>query len=169
LGGISAPALCAPTRLTREHEASHFASGEEALDGWLRQHALRSEGRLSRTYVVCAGDRTAVFYCLLNGAVRRNTAVPKLRRNASDPVPVMIVGRLAVDRDWQGGGVGRGLLRDAVLRTLQASELAGIAALLVHAVSADARRFYESSGFTASELEPMTLMITLKDAVAALG
>jgi GNAT superfamily N-acetyltransferase len=169
LGDISAPALCAPTRLTHKHEASDFACGEEALDSWLRQHALRGEGRLSRTYVVCAADRIAGFYCLLNGAVRRTTAVSKLRRNASDPAPVMVIGRLAVDRGWQGRGVARGLLRDAVLRTLQASEVAGIAALLVHAISADARRLYESSGFTDSELEPTTLMITLKEAVAALG
>jgi GNAT superfamily N-acetyltransferase len=169
LGGIGGPALRAPTRLTHKHEAANFACGEQALDDWLRHHALRGEGRLSRTYVVCAADRIAGFYCLLNGAVRRNTAVSKLRRNASDPVPVMIIGRLAVDRDWQGKGVGRGLLRDAILRTLQASELAGIAALLVHAISADARRFYECSGFTASELEPMALMITLKEALAALG
>ena len=85
-----------------------------------------------------------------------------------DPVPVMVLGRLAVDREFQGRGVARGLLRDAVLRTLQASEIAGVRAILVHAISEDARRFYEACGFIQSPLNPMTLMITITGAARAL-
>ncbi|WP_284945770.1 GNAT family N-acetyltransferase [Acidisoma cladoniae] len=158
-----------PTRLTAAHDVSNFTCRESALNEWLLKQALRNEGRLSRSYVTCVDHQVVGFYCLVNGAVRRDAAVSKLRRNAPDPVPVMIIGRLAVDQAWEGRGLGRGLLRDAILRTLGASEIAGIAALLVHAISPGARRFYEGSGFVASELERMTLMISLKDAAALLG
>jgi GNAT superfamily N-acetyltransferase len=84
-----------------------------------------------------------------------------------DPVPVMIVGRLAVHRDFQGEKIGPGLLRDAVLRTLQAAEIAGVRAILVHAISERARKFYEDCGFIASPMDPMTLMITVAEAVKA--
>jgi predicted N-acetyltransferase YhbS len=85
-----------------------------------------------------------------------------------DPVPVMVLGRLAVDRAFQGRGLGRALLRDAVVRTLQAAEIAGIRAILVHAISEEAKDFYERSGFVASAVDPMTLMITVADAALAL-
>lgn len=86
-----------------------------------------------------------------------------------DPIPVMVIGRLAVDRHWQGQGIGRALLRDAILRTLQAAEIAGIRAILVHAISEDAKQLYEKYGFTASLIEPMTLMVKVNDATASLG
>jgi len=81
----------------------------------------------------------------------------------------MVIGRLAVDRRWQGQGIGRALLRDAILRTLQAAEIAGIRAILVHAISEEAKRFYEKCGFTASPVDPMTLMLKVKDATASIG
>jgi GNAT superfamily N-acetyltransferase len=83
-----------------------------------------------------------------------------------DPVPVMVLGRLAIDSRYQGRGLGRALLRDAVLRTMQVADIAGMRALLVHAISEDARRFYERCGFQPSPVDAMTLMITLRDAVA---
>ena len=86
-----------------------------------------------------------------------------------DPIPVMVIGRLAVDRAWQGKGLGRALVRDAVLRTLQAAEIPGIRAILVHAISEQAQQFYLSCGFTPSPIDPMTLMVTVADAVAAFG
>jgi predicted N-acetyltransferase YhbS len=86
-----------------------------------------------------------------------------------DPVPVMVMGRLAVDHRWQRQGIGPALLRDAILRTLQAAEIAGIRAVLVHAISEKAKQFYEKCGFTASPIEPMTLMVTVSDARALLG
>ena len=92
-----------------------------------------------------------------------------MRRNMSDPVPVMIFGRLAVGKSFQGRGVGAGLLRDAVLRTVQAAEIAGIRGVLVHAISEAAKRFYESYGFIASPIDPMTLMITVAEAARIIG
>lgn len=86
-----------------------------------------------------------------------------------DPIPVMVIGRLAVDSHWQGQGIGRALLRDAILRTLQAAEIVGIRAILVHAISEDAKQFYEKCGFTASPLDSMTLMVKVNDAHASLG
>ena len=158
----------APERLTDVHDIAAFASREPALDDWLRRRALAAEGRTARTYVVCAGRRVVGFYALANGAVQRAAAPPRLRRNAPDPVPVMVLGRLAVDAAWEGRGIGRGMLRDAVLRTLAAAEIAGIGALLVHAISPQAREFYLGAGFRPSELDPMTLMVTLAEAAAAL-
>jgi len=84
-----------------------------------------------------------------------------------DPVPVMIICRLAVHKDFQGRKIGPGLLRDAVLRTLQAADIAGVRAILVHAISEQARRFYEDCGFIASPVDPMTLMITVVEAAKA--
>ena len=86
-----------------------------------------------------------------------------------DPIPVMVLGRLAIDQSFQGRGLGVALLRDAVLRTLQAADIAGIRAILVHAISEDAKKFYERCGFTPSPVDPMTLMITLADAKKALS
>jgi GNAT superfamily N-acetyltransferase len=107
------------------------------------------------------------YYALAVGAVARVHAPGRVRRNMPDPVPVMVLGRLAVHKDYQGRKVGRALLRDAVLRTLQAADIAGIRAILVHAISERARKFYEESGFIGSPMDPMTLMITVSEAVEA--
>ena len=106
------------------------------------------------------------FYCLANGAVFQSVATGKVRRNMPEPIPVMVIGRLAIDLGWQGKRLGIALLRDAILRTMQASEIAGIRAILVHAISEDAKVFYEKCGFTASPIDDMTLMIRVKDAIA---
>jgi GNAT superfamily N-acetyltransferase len=109
------------------------------------------------------------YYALAAGAVALAEATGRTRRNMPDPVPVMVLGRLAIDADYQRRGLGRALLRDAVLRTLQAAEIAGIRALLVHAISTDAKQFYERQGFRASPVDPMTLMLTLSDTREILG
>ena len=119
--------------------------------------------------MVCAGGRVVGYYALATGAVAQATATGRVRRNMPDPVPVMVLGRLAVDRVYQDRGLGTGLLRDAVLRTLQAAEFGGIRAILVHAISDDAKRFYERHGFVESPVDPMTLMLTIADAKRALG
>ncbi len=93
----------------------------------------------------------------------------RVRRNMPDPVPVMVIGRLAIDQSMQGQGLGPALLRDAILRTLQAAEIAGIRAILVHAISERAKRFYERWGFVSSPVEPMTLMITVAEAGKAIA
>jgi GNAT superfamily N-acetyltransferase len=160
----------APDHLTDQHDVAAFDSGVAALDHWLKRHALANErAGGSRTYVVCAGRRVVGYYALATGAVGQATATGRVRRNMPDPVPIMVLGRLAVDRAFQGRGLGEGLLRDAILRTLQAAELAGIRAILVHAISEDAKRFYERHGFGESPIDPMTLMITIADAQRALG
>ena len=117
-----------------------------------------------RTYVVCTGKRVAGYYSLAVGAAAHEHVPGRIRRNMPDPVPVMILGRLAVDKTFQGKGIGAGLLKDAVLRTVQAAEIAGIRALLVHAISEAAKRFYEAYGFVSSPVDPMTVMITLAEA-----
>jgi GNAT superfamily N-acetyltransferase len=157
--------LSPPEKLRAEHDLSEFNCGEPSLDDWLRRRALQNEeSGASRTYVVCAGEHVAGYYALAVGAVAHAEAPGRIRRNMPDPVPVMIIGRLAVHKDHQGRQIGPGLLRDAVLRTLQAAEIAGVRAILVHAISERARKFYEGCGFIPSPMDPMTLMITVAEA-----
>lgn len=154
-----------PERLTPEHDVSSFDSGIATLDDWLKRRALSNQdGGASRTYVVCAAGRVVGYYALANGALAQGEATGRVRRNMPEPIPVMILGRLAIDQGFHGRGLGAALLRDAVLRTLQAADIAGIRAILVHAISADAKKFYERCGFSPSPLDPMTLMITIADA-----
>jgi GNAT superfamily N-acetyltransferase len=159
-----------PEKLSSVHNVSGFDSGEPALDDWLRRRAVQNEASgASRTYVVCVGRKVVGYYTLAAGAVAHAEAPGRLRRNMPDAVPVMVLGRLAVDRTIHGQGVGTGLLRDAVLRTVQAAEIVGIRAILVHAISEAARRFYEKYGFVASPLDPLTVMITVEEAVRTIG
>lgn len=159
-----------PEHLTATHDVSAFDSGVAALDDWLKRRALANEASgASRTYVVAAGGNVIGYYALATGAVTLQTATSRIRRNMPDPIPVMVLGRLAIDKAYQAKGLGRALLRDAILRTLQAATIGGIRAILVHAISDDAKRFYERYGFAPSPLDPMTLMITLADANKALS
>jgi len=162
--------ISAPAHLTPEHDVAAFNSGIPALDDWLKHRALdNEETRASRTYVVTAGGRVVGYYAIANGAVALAEAPGRIRRNMPDPIPVMVLGRLAVDQAYHDHGLGQGLLRDAVLRTLQAAEIAGIRAILVHAISEDAKRFYLRHGFVESSVAPMTLMITVADAERAVA
>lgn len=155
----------APEHLNAGHDLAAFDSGVPPLDDWLKKRALANEDSgASRTYVVVAVGRVVGYYALATGAVAQQEATGKVRRNMPDPIPVMVLGRLAVDRAYQGRGLGVGLLRDAVLRTLQASAIGGIRAILLHAISDDAKRFYERCGFSESPLDPMTMMISIADA-----
>ena len=157
--------ISAPEKLRPDHDLLSFDSGTPVLDDWLRRRALpNQESGASRTYVIRAGRRVVGYYALAAGAVAQTEATGRTRRNMPDPVPVMVIGRLAIESGYQGRGLGRALLRDAVLRTMQAADIAGIRAVLVHAVSEDAKRFYERCGFQPSPLDPMTLMITMRDA-----
>ncbi len=160
----------APEHLTPQHDLEHFDSGVLALDDWLKRHALANEqAGGSRTYVVRAGRRVIGYYALATGGVAQVAAPGRVRRNMPDPVPVMVLGRLAVDRRYQGRGLGMGLLRDAILRTLRAAEVGGIRAILVHAIAEEAKRFYERHGLVESPIDPMMLMITIADARKSLG
>jgi GNAT superfamily N-acetyltransferase len=167
---VSLAALSAPQKFSAEFDLSDFDSGEVALDDWLRRRAAKNEATgASRTYVVCVGSKVVGYYSLAVGAVSHLATPGRIRRNMPDPIPVMILGRLAIDRRWQGQGVGTGLLRDAVLRTVQAGEIAGIRAILVHTILDGARRFYERYGLIASPVDPRTLIITLAEAQRILG
>ena len=139
---LGAMALTAPHPITATHDLSRFDCGVTVLNDWLRERALKNESRFSRTYVVCDGARVVGYYCLSAGAVQREDAPGKLRRNAPDSVPVSIIGRLAVDRDFAGRGLGASLLADALRRIAGAARSIGIAAVLVQAKDEAARAFY---------------------------
>lgn len=142
MGEVTRAALSAPVPLTAEHDLSDFDCGEPVLNDWLRHRALRNESRFSRSYVVCAGTRVVAYYCVSAGAVERAAAPSKIRRNAPDAIPVSVIGRLAVNREHAGMGLGADLLSDALRRIAAASQSIGVAAVLVHAKDETAKRFY---------------------------
>jgi predicted N-acetyltransferase YhbS len=157
--------LSAPVPLLATHVTDEFDCGEPVLNDWLKKRALKNESSgASRTFVVCQDNNVVGYYVLATGSVMHKHAPSKVRRNMPEPVPVMILGRLAVSKHIQSAGLGRGLLKDAILRTLGVSKQAGIRALLVHALSDAAHKFYIQCGFIESPIDPMVLMITLKDA-----
>jgi GNAT superfamily N-acetyltransferase len=158
----------APAPLTATHHLADFDCGEPSLDHWLKTKALRNERNgASRTYVVCADEQVAGYYCLATGSVVSAVAPGRIRRNMPEPIPVMVLGRLAVDVSWQRHGVGKALLRDAILRTVQIAEMVGVKALMVHALSEQAKRFYEAQGFQPSPTDPRTLFLPLSSVVDA--
>ncbi|PQJ94742.1 GNAT family N-acetyltransferase [Chromatium okenii] len=158
-------AVCsAPTRLTIHHDLIQFDSGEPSLDQWLQQRAVRNEGRgASRTYVIDVEHRVIGYYCLATASIASDLAPGHLRRNMPDPIPAMVLGRLAVDRHWHGQGLGKALLRDAILRTVQVSEFVGVKALLVHALSEAATLFYLAQGFHPFPHSSNTLFLPLSE------
>ena len=155
--------LSPPIPLVATHILDDFACGEASLDEWLKRRALTNQlSGASRTFVVAdASGRVMGYYALAAGAVAHETATSAVRRNMPDPVPVLVLGRLAVDRQAQGMKLGASLLQDAVKRAIGVSADAGIRALLVHALSEPAKQFYLHYGFQASTLHPMTLMMRL--------
>lgn len=160
--------LSAPLPISAEYDCSQFDCGEQVLNDWLRRHALRSEGASARTYVVKDRGCVGGYYCLATGAIARASVPRKIRHGLPDPVPVMVLGRLAVDKRHQGRGMGGGLLKDALLRTIQVSEQVGVRALLVHALDDGAREFYVAYGFREFPLGSRTLFLPLESAVKAL-
>jgi predicted N-acetyltransferase YhbS len=167
---LDAAALRPPEPLSWDHDLDAFDCGVEALNEWLKRRARRNEAEgASRTFVCCAGPRVAGYYSLAAGSVLHPVATSRVRRNMPEPVPVVLLGRLAVDRGWQSRGLGPDLLRDAALRIVAASQSIGVRAILVHAVSEPAKAFYRKHGFRESPIEPMTLMITVEEAQKVLA
>ncbi len=161
--------VTAPEPITETHLNESFSCGIPVLDEWLKRRALKNEvSGASRTFVICQDSQVIGYYTLATGSIEHRNAPGKIHRNMPNPIPVMVLGRLAVDQRWQKAGLGRGLLKDALLRTLSVSKQAGIRALLVHTLSEDAKRFYTRSGFIESPLDPMTLVIALQDAAHCL-
>lgn len=160
--------LSPPVNLTAEHDISGFDCGEPALNDWLYHRALKNESRFSRTYVVCEGNRVVACFCISAGAVDRAAAPLKIRRNAPDTIPVSIIGRLAVSRDHAGRGLGADILSDALRRIAVASQNIGIGAVLVHAKSDAARRFYmRCAEFIEYPEDSRTLFLPIETVIAA--
>ena len=165
---LQAPTL--PEPLAADHDLDGFECGTAALDEWLKRRAKRNEAEgASRTFVICIDRKVVGYYSLAAGSVLNDTATGRVRRNMPDPVPVVLLGRLAVDRAWHGRGLGADLLCDAVRRATGAADTVGVRAILVHAASDEAKSFYEHHGFRASSIEPMTLMITIAEARKLVG
>jgi GNAT superfamily N-acetyltransferase len=157
-------------KLQRSHATEDFDCGDETLNRFFSRHALQSQqAGASQTYVALSGEEIVGFHTLVVGQVEHEGAPERMVEGlARHPVPVMILARLAVAMAWQGRGVGAGLLKDAMLRTLQAADIAGIRALLVHAKDEPARAFYERFDFTPSPTDPLHLFVLLKDVRAML-
>lgn len=152
-------------KLNRNHVIEGFDCGREPLNRFLIRFALQNQqAGASQTYVLLADDAIAGYYTLAVGQVEYDNAPPRLTKGlARHPVPVMLLARLAIASSWQGKGLGAGLLKDAMLRTLQASEIAGIRAFAVHAKDDQARAFYEHFDFVPSPTDPYHLFRLLKD------
>jgi GNAT superfamily N-acetyltransferase len=153
-------------KLNRGHAVETFDCGDFALNRFLVRFALPNQmANASQTYLGIADKDTIVgFYTLAVGEVRYEDAPERMIKGlARHPVPIILLARLGVDQAWQGKGVGSGLLRDAILRTLQAADIAGIRALVVHAKHDAARSFYERFDFQASPTDPLHLFALLKD------
>ena len=155
-------ALSAPEPLRADDDVASFDCGNPLLNDWLRDQAPRSEGRSARTYAVKDGARVAGYYSLATGGVARESVPRRIRQGLPRLVPVMVLGRLAVDLDLQGRGIGRGLLKDALLRTLQVSREVGVRALLVHAVDDEAKAFYGAQGFIEFPAGTLTLFLPVE-------
>lgn len=158
--------LSAPAPLAENHDLELFQSGMESLDQWLRRRARANQvSGASRTYVVAEGARVVGYYCLSSGGLDLAAAPGAIRRNMPDPIPMVVLGRLAVDAGWQGKGLGAALLQDAVLRAGHAATILGIRGIFVYAISDEAKAFYERYGFAASPKNPMALVLSLKGLV----
>ena len=168
MGEVSA--LTPPEPLADHHDVAAFISGEPPLDDWLKRRARSNQASgASRTFVLCQGTRVVAYYALASGAIAVDTAPGRFRRNMPSPIPVVVLARLAVDRDWQARGIGRALFRDAARRVAHAADSIGIRGIVVHAISENAKSFYLALGFDPSPLEPMMLMVTLADIRAVLA
>ncbi len=145
-----------------DHELSTFDSGETSLNEWLTKRAYKNQlTGASRCFVTCQDSEVVGYYSLSAGAIARELAPKAQRRNQPNPLPTLLLGRLAIDKTYHNQGLGSALLRDALLRATTVSHEAGVFAVLVHALSEQARRFYLSRGFVESPIQPMTLMMTM--------
>jgi GNAT superfamily N-acetyltransferase len=162
--------LSAPEPIQEHHRIDAFDCGVPILDDWLKRRARANQaGGASRTYVVSDDDKAVAYYALASGAIEIANATSRIRRNMPDPIPIAVLGRLAIALNYQGRGLGRALVRDAFHRISQAADIIGIRGIVVHAISPEAKKFYLAVGFEMSSLQSMTLMVTLADIKALLG
>jgi len=155
-----------PEALGAGHGLETFDCGKAALNEWLARHARQAQTSGSaKTFIVADGDQVAGYYSLTVGQVDTLDAPERIRKGMGQyPIPLVILARLAVSRSHQGHGIGRGMLQDAIRRTLAMAEQAGIRALLTHPVDEEAARFYTRFGFISSPLREQQLLLLLKDA-----
>lgn len=156
--------VTAPEPLSSFHQVAEFVSGEAVLDDWLKQKGLKNQALgATRTFVVCRkGTQQVVgFYSLATGSVNHTEATGNLRRNMPDPIPVIILARLAVDASFRGKGLGADLLHDAVCRCYRVAENIGVRAIMVHALTEKAKQFYIHHGFKPSKTQVQTLFLKL--------
>lgn len=158
-------------KLHRRHAVETFDCGQDNLNRYLRRYALTNQkSGGAQTYVGISGESIIGYYSLVVGQVAFDDAPERLAKGLPrHPVPIMLLARLAVDVNWHGCGVGAGLLRDAMQRTIQAADIAGIRAMLVHAKDANAKAFYEHLDFTASPTDPYHLFLLIKDIRKSMG
>ena len=162
--------IAAPVLLDASHWLDGFDCGEPTLDDWLQRRAAgNAESGASRCYIACDGAKVIGYYALAAGAVAQSAATGKFRRNMPEPIPVIVLGRLAVDRSAQANGIGRALFRDAGMRVLQAASIVGVRGLLVSAISDKAKAFYVALGMVESPLNERVLMMTMKELQVSLG
>jgi predicted N-acetyltransferase YhbS len=159
-----------PRPISGADDVATFDCGEPSLDTYLRTRALANhvEGA-SRCFVTCRDGRVVGYYALASASVERSSAPGRVRRNMPDPVPVILLSRLAIDRKEQKSGLGKHLLRDAITRTAAAADLIGVRAMLVHALHDDARSFYRHFDFEPSPTDPLHLLLLIKDARKLIG
>lgn len=155
----------APRPIRTDDDLESFDCGEPSLNEWLRTRAISNQAAgASRCFVTCREGRVVGYYALATGSVRRVEASRRIGQSMTEPIPVVLLGRLAVDRREQGRALGGNLLRDAIARTVAAAEIVGIRALLVHALNDLARDFYLHYDFEPSPTDPRHLMLLMKDA-----
>jgi GNAT superfamily N-acetyltransferase len=160
---VTTPDFAPPAPIAADQELANFDSGEWSLNEWLKKRAFKNHASgASRCFVLCVGATVIGYYSLSAGAISHEAAPKAMRRNMPDPLPVLLLGRLAVDKRYHNRGIGQALLRDAMLRAVSVAGDAGVFALLVHAISDPARQFYLSRGFVESPLQPMTLLMTME-------
>lgn len=162
--GIKAPEL-----LTDEHVLDVFSCGKPELDDWLIKKALKNHKRNNtKVYVVCDDNNKVIgYYAVAMGSVQRESALSSLKRNSPNPIPMVVLARLAVDEGYKGRGIGVGLLKDCVLRSVHAMNVVGGAGILVHALDDEAKAFYKRFGFNESPIDAMTLMARVIDIEAS--
>jgi len=154
--------LSSPVSLAVDHQTTGFDCAVDSLNEWLIRRAMKNEyGGGSRTYVVCDGNQVVGYYAISAGSIARGESPGRIRRNMPDPIPALILGRLAVDRRCQGAGIGQGLLKDAVARSINVSEQVGARVLIVHALNDKAEAFYLKHGFAMILQIPNTLLLPL--------
>ncbi len=162
-------ALTAPQPLSPGHDASHFDCGVASLNTWLQRKARLNEAKGgARTYVVCEGDRVVAFYSLAASSVERRRVSSRVGRSMPEPIPVILLGQLAVDEAYQGVGLGSDLLVDAAKRSVAAAGVIGARAIIVQALGDRAAEFYQRWGFRPfSEHEPLMLILRISELHAA--